>query len=52
MIKLKNKISRWLRASERIRNTYRELSALNDKELNDIGISRCDIPRIARGGKR
>lgn len=34
-------------------NEYRrvvsELNRLNDKELSDIGINRCDIPRIAAG---
>jgi len=29
------------------RRTFRELNDLNDKELNDIGISRGDIKRIA-----
>lgn len=30
------------------RRTHRELSSLTDYELSDIGISRYDIPRIAR----
>lgn len=31
------------------RNAVRmELEALTDRELNDIGISRCDIPHIVR----
>ncbi len=30
------------------RNTVRELSMLNDRELNDLGISRCDIESVAR----
>ena len=34
------------------RRTVDELSMLNDRELNDIGISRCDINIVARGGKR
>jgi hypothetical protein len=29
--------------------TYRELSALDDRMLADIGISRTDIPRVAAG---
>jgi uncharacterized protein YjiS (DUF1127 family) len=29
-----------------------ELSRLSDRELADIGISRCDIRRIARGQSR
>lgn len=31
------------------RNAVRkELEALSDRDLNDIGISRCDIPHIVR----
>lgn len=29
------------------RESARELDALSDRELDDIGILRCDIPRIA-----
>ena len=29
--------------------TIRELSAMTDRDLNDIGINRYDIPFIARG---
>ncbi len=28
--------------------TYRELQSLSDRELNDIGVRRCDIADIAR----
>jgi uncharacterized protein YjiS (DUF1127 family) len=28
-------------------DTVRELSALNDRELSDLGITRSDIPRVA-----
>lgn len=31
------------------RKAYKELSALTDRELNDIGITRGDIRRIAYG---
>ena len=31
----------------RYRQTVKELSRLSTRELNDIGISRCDIPAIA-----
>lgn len=34
----------WRRYNE----TVRELSRLNNRELNDVGISRSDIERIAR----
>lgn len=30
------------------RKTYEELERLNDRELADLGILRCDIGRIAR----
>lgn len=33
------------------RNTIKELSKLNDYELNDIGICRGDIKNIARGDR-
>ena len=32
----------------RIRQTINELDALSTQELNDLGIGRHDIPRIAR----
>ena len=31
------------------RKLIRELRQLDDRELNDLGISRYDIPEIARG---
>ncbi|MFC4172884.1 DUF1127 domain-containing protein [Microvirga sp. GCM10011540] len=37
-------IRRWLRARE----TAHQLSALSDRELCDIGISRADISKVAR----
>lgn len=36
----------------RYNRTFAELSRLTDYELKDIGISRYDIPRIARGENR
>ena len=33
------------------KQTYKELSKLNDYELNDIGICRGDISNIARGDR-
>ena len=32
----------------RYRQTADELHSLNDRELADIGIARCDIPQVAR----
>ena len=42
-----------LRAEQRAsyKQTYKELSKLNDFELNDIGICRGDIRNIARGDR-
>jgi uncharacterized protein YjiS (DUF1127 family) len=41
-------ISKKLSAWRRYREAYRELAQMSDHELNDIGVSRCDIERIAR----
>ena|SRR5579863_1442406 len=41
-------IARFFRAWKTYNNAMRELSYLNDRELADIGISRCEIPRLAR----
>ena len=41
-------ISQKLNAWRRYRDAYRELSQMSDHELNDIGISRCDIEGVAR----
>ena len=42
-----------LRALPRVRATAKALNALTDRELNDLGLVRADIPRIARGlGRR
>ena len=48
MTKLLNNLSTWLEEKERERRTRRELAALTDRDLQDIGISRCDIDRIAK----
>lgn len=32
----------------RYRETVSELSRLSNRELNDLGINRCDIPFVAR----
>jgi uncharacterized protein YjiS (DUF1127 family) len=36
------------KAREIYRQTYEELSALSDRELADLGISRISIPDVAR----
>jgi len=37
-------LCRWLRARE----TARQLNALSDRELSDIGVARHDIAQVAR----
>jgi uncharacterized protein YjiS (DUF1127 family) len=37
-----------LRSYRKYQETYRELSRLSKRELDDLGISRADIPAIAR----
>ena len=47
MSKLIENVVSWIEKQERKRKTIRELSLLNDRDLADIGISRCDIYSIA-----
>lgn len=52
MIESINKITKAIRLvmarNVRYKTTMQQLSSLSSRELADIGISRCDIPRIAR----
>lgn len=41
-------IKRRMEMSMRYKTTMEQLGRLNNRELADIGISRCDIPRLAR----
>ena len=34
------------------KNTERELYSMSDRELKDMGISRCDIPKVVRSSKK
>jgi uncharacterized protein YjiS (DUF1127 family) len=45
-------IIRYIRDWQRYGRDVQELSRLSDPELADIGISRCDIRRIAGGQSR
>lgn len=45
-------ISEKLSAWRRYRDAVRELSQLTDRELEDIGVRRGDIPFIAAGAAR
>lgn len=38
---------RFIQEWKRYNQSLSELSRLGDRELADIGISRCDIPRVA-----
>jgi len=42
-------IARSIKRNNRYRRTLRELSALTDRDLADLGITRCDIPNVAWG---
>lgn len=42
-------IQKFVREYTRKRTTVRELSRLSDRELRDLGISRCDIDSVASG---
>ena len=44
-----NRIKETMRRRRNMNNTIDELNKLSDTELNDIGIGRGDIQRIARG---
>ena len=35
-------------SSRNYKRTYNELHRMNDRELADIGVNRCDIHRIAK----
>ena len=48
MLKVINSFFKYLEMRKVYNRTYRELSRLNDKELNDIGLTRYDIAEIAR----
>ncbi|MEM1378506.1 MAG: DUF1127 domain-containing protein [Pseudomonadota bacterium] len=41
-------IARSFRQWQKIRQTENELNRLSARELDDLGIARCDIPTIAR----
>lgn len=46
------KIGNWLQARRSYYNSVAELSAMSDRDLADIGISRSDIPAVARQAAR
>lgn len=41
----------WLRAERRIRAGIRDLEALDDHTLRDIGLTRAEITHVARAGR-
>ncbi len=43
-----NKLSRWFKALQARRAVAAELYAMSDRDLNDIGVARADIPAILR----
>jgi uncharacterized protein YjiS (DUF1127 family) len=48
MTQILENINFWFKRQERIQRTRRELSQLSDRELSDIGITRCDIDNISK----
>ena len=42
------KVSRAISRYNKYRKIYNELSALEDRDLSDMGINRCDIPYVAK----
>lgn len=48
MKKLIKKVQRAISARNRYLTTKNELSRLSNRDLNDIGIHRCDIEFVAR----
>ena len=48
MKKILNDLHRSYKQYLRYQKTLRELAALSDRELNDLGLARCDIPFVAR----
>ena len=46
--RLTHRLGAWFDEQRRYHETLRELRRLDDRELDDIGIARRDIPSIAR----
>jgi uncharacterized protein YjiS (DUF1127 family) len=49
---MSNRIVSTYRAWRKYRETYNELMRLSNRELDDLGINRVDIPNIARQASR
>lgn len=47
-----NTVLEWFEREMKVRSVRKELYALSDRELQDIGIVRCDIPFVAKNGRR
>ena len=43
-----SKYRKFMKRNKMYRQTYQELNCLSNRELNDIGINRGDIPFISR----
>lgn len=52
MSKLIGSVVQWFEREMKVRSVRKELYALSDRELQDIGIVRCDIPFVAKNGRR
>jgi uncharacterized protein YjiS (DUF1127 family) len=51
LVELAMRVARVIRAEIRIRRNMRELMAMNDAMLKDIGLSRAEIDRAVRYGR-
>jgi uncharacterized protein YjiS (DUF1127 family) len=49
---MSNRFVSTYRAWRKYRETYNELMRLSNRELDDLGINRVDIPNIARQASR
>lgn len=52
MNKLINAVTNTLKRNAAYRQTVRELSALDTRQLSDLGITRADIAQLARDNAR
>jgi len=41
-----NQASTWMNRTMAFNSAYKELDSLTDKELADLGISRCELPYV------
>ena len=52
MFKILTKVQNWFAKYKNYFKALEQLQRMDDRQLADIGISRCDIPRIAESSFR